>query len=213
VRDRIISTVVGEVTDQVSLAGLVILLTVFILLGRRARGAPPGGLLGEIEAKVKLFLSRMVLLSALTGLLFGLSLWFLAVRFALVFGVLAFLLNFIPNIGSLIATALPVPVILLSPDLSVTGKVLALAIPTGIQVAIGVVQPKVLGDSLNLHAVAVLMALLFFGMIWGAVGAFLAAPLTAVIKIILEKHPATRPLAAVLEGNLEAISGVRKYQA
>jgi AI-2 transport protein TqsA len=50
------------------------------------------------------------------------------------------------------------------------------------------------------------MALIFFGMIWGPVGAFLAAPVTAVIKIVLEKAPATRPIARVLAGDLGPLS-------
>jgi AI-2 transport protein TqsA len=131
----------------------------------------------------------------------------LNVEYAFLFGFLAFLLNFIPNIGSIIATLLPVPVVLLSPELSVTAKVLALALPAVFQFLLGnVVQPKIQGSMLELHPVAVLMALIFFGMIWGISGAFLAAPITAVIKIILERIPETRPMADLLAGNLDALN-------
>jgi AI-2 transport protein TqsA len=118
-----------------------------------------------------------------------------------VFGFLAFLLNFIPTIGAVVATLLPVPVIVLSPDLSVATQVLAVAIPAAIQAVIGsFIQPKVLGRSFGLHPVSILLALIFFGMIWGLVGAFLATPITAVIKIVLERIPATRFVAALLAG-------------
>jgi AI-2 transport protein TqsA len=147
-------------------------------------------------------------MSAVTGILVGLSLAILNVKFAAGFGFLAFLLNFIPNVGAVIATVLPVPIIFL--DQSMQGhlitQLLAIAIPAGIQVGLGSLQPRVLGNSLDLHPVVVLLSLLFFTMIWGVGGAFLATPLTAVIKIVFEKIPATRPLAAALAGNLEPLT-------
>lgn len=205
VRRSLLPAILGELTDQVSRAGLVVIFVIFLLLGRKGP-TPRVGLLGEIEERVMRFVSRIVFLSAGTGLLVWLSLQLLGVKFAMVFGVLAFLLNFIPNVGSAIATVLPVPVILLSPELSVSTKILALVIPAAIQAVGGVIQPKVLGGSLDLHPVALLMALIFFSMIWGPAGAFLAAPTTAVIKIILERYAATRALASVLAGNLEPLS-------
>src|SRR5262249_10219887 len=101
----------------------------------------------------------------------------------------------------------PVPVILLSPGMSVTEKVLAVAIPAAIQFTLGsFIQPRVQANSLNLHPVALLMAILFFGIIWGVVGTFLATPMTGMVKLFLERIPATRPLAALLAGNLEGIA-------
>jgi AI-2 transport protein TqsA len=148
----------------------------------------------------------VISISVLTGLLVGASLSILGVQFAAVFGLLAMLLNFVPTIGGIVATLLPIPVILLSPEMSVTAKILAIAIPGGIQAAIGAVQPKIQGDALEIHPVAVLLALIFFGMIWGIAGAFVATPLIAVIKIILERLPATRSVAALLAGDLSMLS-------
>ena len=74
----------------------------------------------------------------------------LGVPFAWMFGMLAFLLNFIPNIGSFIATVLPIPVVILNPELSLTVKVLSIVIPTIIQFSIGnLLQPKMMGESLD----------------------------------------------------------------
>jgi AI-2 transport protein TqsA len=163
--------------------------------------------LDDIEKSIRRYTLTMVALSVLTGVLIWFPLFLLNVPFAYLFGFLAFLLNFIPNVGSIVATLLPVPVILLSPDLSITAKVLALSLPAAIQIVLAtLVQPRVLGRFLDLHPVVVLMALIFFGMIWGISGAFLAAPITAVIKIILERIPTTRPLAALLAGDLEVFS-------
>jgi AI-2 transport protein TqsA len=203
----LLSSALVQVRDLVSGGILVVVFMIFILLGRRSDHPRTAGLLEDIEQSVRRYTLLMVALSALTGLLVGLTLALLDVRFAFLFGFLAFLLNFIPNVGSVVATLLPVPVILLSPDLSFTAKVLALTLPAAFQIALGaVVQPKALGSSLDLHPVVVLMALVFFGMIWGVSGAFLAAPITAVIKIILERIPTTRPLAALLAGDLEVFS-------
>jgi AI-2 transport protein TqsA len=202
----LISSLVGEVTAIISNGVLVLIFMIFILLGRQAGPRHPTGLLGEVETRVKRYVVRMVLFSILTGVLVGLTLAVLGVEYAWVFGFLAFLLNFIPNVGAIIATLLPLPVVLLSPDLSLTAQVLAVAVPGTLQFLIGIVQPKVMGGSLGLHPVTVLMALIFFGMIWGIVGAFLATPITAALKIVLERIPATRPLAALMEGNLEMLS-------
>jgi AI-2 transport protein TqsA len=189
--------------DFISTGGLVVIFMIFLLLGRAARRGPPSELLAAIEARVTRYVLQIVGLSLLTGVLVGGSLAVLGVEFAFVFGFLAFLLNFIPTVGSIVATLLPLPVVLLSSDLSLTAQVLALAVPAAIQAVLGAfVQPRVQGEAMELHPVVVLMALIFFGMIWGIVGAILAVPTTAVIKMLLEHYPTTRPLAGLLAGKL-----------
>lgn len=187
---------------------LVIIFTLFILLGRRA-SAPyvkNVGLLAEIELRVQQYITKMVMLSAISGILVGIVLASCGVKFAVMFGFLAFLLNFIPTVGSIIATLLPLPVILLTPELGPTAKIMALALPAAIQIYLGnAVQPRVLGNALDLHPIVVLISLAFWGMIWGLPGAFLATPMTAVLRIVLEKIPATRPIAELLAGRIEAV--------
>jgi AI-2 transport protein TqsA len=205
---QFISAVLGEATNLVSNGALVAIFMIFILLGRRAQQPRANGILAEIETRVKSYIVQTVFFSALTGLLVALTLAVLGVEFAWVFGLLTFLLNFVPSIGSIIATLLPLPVILLTPELSITAKVLALLIPAAIQFVIGnLVQPRVQGGALDLHPVAVLLALIFFGMIWGVSGAFLATPITAVVRIVLGRIPITRPLSDLLAGRLDVIPG------
>ena len=110
---------------------LVIVFTLFILLGRRGPIRRTTGVLSEIEVRVQLYISQMVLLSAIAGILVWIVLWILGVEMAALFGVLAFLLNFIPTIGSIIATLLPLPVILIDPHMGCPGKDLRVAIPGG----------------------------------------------------------------------------------
>ena len=197
---------VGEVTGVASATILVIIFALFILLGRRIGPRGNSGVLAEIEIRVQRYISQMVLLSAVTGIVVGSALWVLGVQFAAVFGFLAFLLNFIPTIGSIVATLLPLPIILLSPHMGPGEKIMALAIPAAMQIYLGnAVQPRVLGNALDLHPIVVLISLIFWTMIWGLPGAFLATPMTAVLRIVLEKVPATRPLAALLAGRLDLV--------
>jgi AI-2 transport protein TqsA len=122
----------------------------------------------------------------------------------MVFGLFAFLLNFIPSVGSLIATLLPLPVVLMNPEISPTIGVLAIVLPGLVQLAIGnVISPKVMGDSLELHPVTILLALMIWGTLWGLVGMLLATPITAVLKMLLERMELTRPLARLMAGHVE----------
>jgi predicted PurR-regulated permease PerM len=106
------------------------------------------------------------------------------------------------------ATLLPLPIVLLSPDLSVTAKILAVAIPAAIEFFMGqIVTPRIIGRSLALHPVTVLLFLLFFQMIWGVGGAFMSTPIAAVTKILFEHFKATQPIAGLLAGDLNAVFG------
>jgi AI-2 transport protein TqsA len=204
---QLVSAVLSEATNVLSNGALVMIFMLFFLFGRKSDPRPSGDVLAEIETRVKSYIVSTIFLSAVTGLLLGLTLALLGVEFAWVFGLLAFLLNFVPSIGAIIASLLPLPVILLSPDMSLTAKVLAIVIPAALQFAIGsVVQPRVQGHALDLHPVVIVLALIFFGMIWGLMGAFLATPITAVVRIVFERIPITRPLAGMLAGNLDVLS-------
>ena len=85
--------------------------------------------------------------------------------------------------------------------------VLAILIPGIIQVTIGNgIEPKVMGDALDLHPVTILLALIFWGMLWGIPGMLLATPITAVMKILLSRLEYTRGLADLLAGRINTLS-------
>jgi len=204
---QFLSGALGEAANLLSNGTLVMIFMLLLLLGRKPNRTSASGLLVDIEAGVKRYVTSTIVLSAVTGFLVGLTLSLLGVEFAWVFGLLAFLLNFVPSIGAIIASLLPLPVVLLNPDLSVAAQVSAIAVPAVIQFVIGnFIQPRVQGNALDLHPVTILLALIFFGMIWGLIGAFLATPIAAVIRIILERIPITRPLACILAGRLGALT-------
>ena len=186
---------------------LVLIFVVFMLIGREVDREATKPVWLEIESRIKRYLVTKVLLSAVTGLLVGSILYFLNVDLAFVFGFLAFLLNFIPSVGSIIATLLPLPIILVSPEGSWTVAVLALALPGSVQFLIGsVIEPKVMGTSLDLHPIVILLALIIWGVLWGVVGMLLATPITAVLKILSEQHEITRPVARLMAGRLDGLT-------
>lgn len=193
----------NAILDLMSQAMLVTLFLVFLLIGFSGREEhAPTGIWAEMEDRVKRFIFQKAVISAVTGFLVGLTLQLLGVELALAFGFFAFLLNFVPTLGSVVSTVLPVPVVLMNPEISATVAVLAIVIPGTIHFFIGnVVEPLVIGDSLDLHPVAVLLSLMVWGAIWGVVGMLLATPITAVLKILSDQTDATRPVARLLAGH------------
>ena len=96
----------------------------------------------------------------------------------LVFGVLGFLLNFVPTVGTVVAVALPMPVVLLDASFSGLDAALALVLPLTAHIVAGnVLEPMLFGHSLNLSPVVVLLSLLAWGALWGVIGMVLAVPM------------------------------------
>ena len=188
-RDVIGNTMLSLANSILSILsqGAIVLIFVFFLLIGRHSETKPTGLWGQIQKQITGYLTVKTLVSVVTGVLVGGILAILGIDLALVFGLMAFLLNFIPNVGSFIACLLPVPVVLLTPELSGTTQVLAIGLPAAVELLVGnVVEPKLMGRSLDLHPVTVLFALIFWGFLWGIIGVLLAVPITGVVKILLE---------------------------
>ena len=111
-----------------------------------------------------------------------------------------FILNFIPNIGPLIATASPLPVLFLQYGFD-WQMVLVLLALTAVHFVVGnILETRWLGKGMNLDPIVVVASLIFWALVWGVMGALLAVPLTAIIKMILEQHETTQPLARFLGG-------------
>jgi len=202
--EDVLRTLTGTILGLLSKGLLVMLFALFILLGNTGADRPRNGAIWEIEKRIKRYITTKVVLSAITGALVYATLELLGVRYAISFGTFAFLLNFIPNIGSVVATILPLPVVLLMPEISGLGLILAIVIPGAIQLTIGsIIEPKVMGISLDLHPAVVLLSLIFWGVLWGFEGMVLAVPITAVLRMSLERIESTAPIAALLAGRLD----------
>ncbi len=194
--------VTNAVIDTLSNTFLVLVFAIYLLQGA-GRTHEPSAIALEIDRKIKRYVNLKIALSAVTGVLVGLILKVLGVELAMVFGVLAFVLNFIPSVGSVVATLLPVPLILVSPGFSGTTLVLALVLPGIVQMVVGnMLEPKLMGESLGLHPITVLLALILWGMLWGIAGMLLAAPMTAVARILLDSLDITKPVARAMAGDL-----------
>ena len=205
-----VAALTNSVIYLISQSTVVLLFLMFLLFGHKQEEELTG-VLAVIDEKIKNYIQVKTALSLCTGGLVGLLLHLLGVDLAFVFGLMAVLLNFIPNVGSILATLLPLPVILVSPTMTTAEATLAIILPGTIQFLIGnVLEPKLLGDSLNLSPVVILFSLTVWTALWGGIGALLAVPITAIIQILCDQLEFTRPVAAVLRGDIIALMNAYK---
>lgn len=179
---------------------LVSIFYLFLVLGGKPKKEK--SFLSEIQFKISNYVNQKFILSLATGLLSGIIFTVFGVELALMFAILTVLFNFIPNVGSLIAMALPIPVLFL--QFGIGWEFFAVLILCSLtQMLIGnVIEPKWMGDSMDLHPITVLIGLMFWGLVWGIPGMFLAVPITAIIKIILARLEPTRGIAELLAGRI-----------
>lgn len=159
----------------------------------------------QITASINSYMAIKAAISFGTGFLAWLLCMVVGIEYAILWGIFAFLLNFVPTLGSLLAAVPPVLLALVQPELG-PGEALATAIGyVCINLVMGnLVEPKVMGRGLGLSPIVVLMSLVFWGWILGPVGMLLSVPLTMMVKIALEVFPETRWFGAIL-GNGETI--------
>ena len=139
----------------------------------------------DIIEQVQRYIATKFLISLTTGVLVGFTLWLFDVRFFVLWGFLTLILNFIPNIGSVLAVILPTLMVLVQFE-SVGYALLVASIIAVIQNVIGnIIEPKIFGDRLGLNPIVILMSLLIWGYIWGVIGMILSVPLTAIIKLVI----------------------------
>jgi AI-2 transport protein TqsA len=190
----------------VSTSAIVLIYVFFLLIGAPSVGYD-SPTYREINHQVRSYLALKTVISIFTGLAFGIALGLFGVPMAFTFGVLAFLLNFVPNIGPLVASLLPIPLIVLDPTGNIGWMVGAISVTCGIQAISGnLIEPKIMGNSSDLHPVTILVALMFWGMMWGIIGMFLATPIAAAVKIMLERIEPTKPIASLMAGRLGEIN-------
>ena len=182
---------------------LIILFIIFLLLGeKKALKTPANKTVQEMLSNVSKYLSVKVTTSLATALIVWFILVLFKVKMAFLFGLLTFLLNFIPSVGSIIAVLLPAPVLFLQYGAG-TNFFVVLGLMTATQFTIGnLIEPRMMGDGMDLHPVVVIASLIFWSLVWGVPGAFLSVPITASIKIVLSKINHTRPAAELLAGRL-----------
>jgi len=152
----------------------------------------------SLNSQIQKYLAVKTLLSIINGTLVCLILIIFGVDFALLLGFLTFVLNFIPSFGSIIATIIPTLVAFLQFGNSLTPIWVLLAIGVTDSILGNFVDPKLMGQSLDLSPLLVLFTLILWGWLWGIAGMVLAVPILAVLKIILENIPSTRSWAILM---------------
>lgn len=147
--------------------------------------------------KVRNYMSMKTIISIITGLIIGVSLSLIGVDYPVLWGVLAFVLNFVPNIGSIIAA---VPAILLTiVQLGFSSALLVAGVYVAVNVIVGsVIEPKYMGKGLGLSTLVVFVSLVFWGWVLGPVGMLLSVPLTITVKLALDSKPETLWLGHLL---------------
>jgi len=194
---------IGAVGGLVSDAIGIFLLAIYILLERPAGATIDGDhiVAEQIELMFKQYISMKTILSGVTGVLTAAFLVGCGAPLGAVFGLMAFLLNYIPNVGSIVAAVLPVPIIILDEEMSITTKIVAVCGPASVQGYIGnVAEPMAFSKVLNLTAISILVGLVFFSALFGLSGAVLSVPIQAAIKICLHHtdHPMAKGVLAVM---------------
>ncbi|QQS41333.1 MAG: AI-2E family transporter [Acidobacteriota bacterium] len=152
----------------------------------------------RINESIHAYFTVKLSVSVLTAVASYLIMLAVGLDFAIFWAFLIFLLNFIPNIGSLVATIFPALVAVLQFDTLGPFFVILVGVGT-VQVIVGnFIEPKMMGSQLNISSLVVIIALTVWGVIWGVAGMILCVPITVVMMIILAQFPNTRPIAILL---------------
>ncbi|MGF1529881.1 MAG: AI-2E family transporter [Puniceicoccaceae bacterium] len=197
-----------SLTGIIGSAGLILVYVIFLFLEQGSFKAKIEALAGNpkrqkdwenimrrMGADIRRYVGIKTLASLLTGVMSYLVMRVIGIDFPFFWAFLIFLLNFIPTIGSIIATAFPTIVSLVQFESFQMFLMTGLCL-TSIQVTIGnFVEPRLMGDTLNLSPLVILFSLAYWSFSWGIFGAFLCVPLTVVVMIIFSNFGITRPIA------------------
>ncbi len=203
----VVAELVRSATGMVSNVVLVLLFVVFMLfeatgmrdkLARALQDERTANHYAEAAREINTYMLVKAGASAVTGLLVFLWVWLLGVELPALWGLLAFLLNFIPTIGSIVAAIPPVMLALLDQGLGVSLAVLSGYL--AVNFAIGnFLEPRVLGRALGISPLVVVTSVIGWGWLLGPVGAFLSVPLTMMVKVFLSHTEDLRWAAVLLE--------------
>lgn len=159
----------------------------------------------RVQKGLSSYMLMKVTFSAVTGLAMALTLLFFDADLWATYGVISFVLNFIPTLGGLIACLLTVPILLIDPDIHFYKGLFCFACVVGIHLLVATVcEPVTFGRQYQVHPVAVLISLMLWVSLWGIVGAFLSTPFLIIVAIGLEHqpHPVAKGLFRAIRGNV-----------
>lgn len=209
-----VSKTFASLSDALANAFVILLIVIFMLMeatslpmkitaafGQDAKKAL--GKMSEVAHGVNRYLAIKTVVSLVTGAVIAVWLAILGLDYPLLWGLLAFMLNYVPNIGSIIAAVPAVLLALIQLDLSSTLLVAAGYMTTNIVMG-NVVEPRIMGRGVGLSTLVVFLSLIIWGWVLGPIGMLLSVPLSMVIKIVLDSNDQTRWLAILLGSESEA---------
>ena len=208
---QLLSGLFSSITDIFGDALLIIIYTLFLLLeepyfskkihaiySKQNDEDDVREVLRELDKSIGRYLSLKTLISLLTGFLSYFALLIIGIDAPLFWAFLIFLMNYIPTVGSLIATVFPAMFAMLQFGDLMPG-IWVLIIVGAIQLVVGnYIDPKLTGNTLNVSPLVVLIGLAFWGAIWGIIGMILSVPISVMMIIIFSQFPHTKGIAVFL---------------
>ena len=151
----------------------------------------------KISDKIKHYILLKAATSAATGIIIAIILEIFGIHYAILWGLVAFTLNFIPSIGSIIAAVPAIIMAIVQYDFTVAFFVMIAYLVVNILIG-SIIEPRILGRGLGLSTLVVFLSLIFWGWLLGPIGMLLSVPLTIMIKIALDTQPNTKWIATLL---------------
>lgn len=208
-------TVLTQFASVLSNAVLVVLTMVFMLFEvgdlpgklRRAVGDERAdlGRFAAVARDVNRYIAIKTYVSIATGLLVGTLMAIVGIDFPALWGLLAFLLNYVPNIGSIIAAVPPTLLAIVQFGFGRAGLVAGIFVVVNTVLG-NLVEPRLMGRHLGLSTLVVFLSLVFWGWVWGPLGMLLSVPLTMVVKILLEHNAQFRWIAVLMDSGNAPLS-------
>lgn len=201
-----------DITVSVASQTCLTVLFLAFLLSTNASFVERDDVLGigrQIRKSVRKYIRIKTLMAFMVATSVGVLYWRVQVDLLFVFAFATFVLYYIPHVGNTIAILAPLPLVYLDPAKTWGDLLLVFIFPFSLhQLAINLVEPKLLASSLDLHPIIVLLCLAFWTTVWGAVGAILSVPLTAVVRMVLVQvdHPYAQPAGKILKGEVANLS-------
>ena len=163
----------------------------------------------DLMSQVSRYLTAKFFISLANGLIFALGFYLVGLEFAVAWGVIQFLLNFIPTIGSIVA-GIGISLSALIQFWPNPGPIIVvLIIILAVNIILGnIMDPKIIGDHVGISPLMIMISLLIWGWIWGFAGMLLAVPMTVIIKIVCENIPIMEPVS-VLIGSRKSVNAVK----
>ena len=208
---KILSAIFNSLSGMISNVFMIILYALFVLLEETnfrsklkvlftspAQGEHAMAMFHKVEKSIAQYFQLKTLVSLITGILSFTVLKIIGVESPVFWAFLIFILNFIPTIGSLIATIFPAVFCLLQFG-EFTPSLTVLVLVGGIQVLVGnFIEPRVMGTSMNVSPLVTILALSFWGFIWGVTGMILSVPITVIMIIVFSQFEKTKTFAILL---------------